>query len=148
MLYYSMVFPYINYCNMVWASTHQTKLEPIYRLRKWTLRIICCVHQRHSSQPLFHRLGVLSFYQVNHLQIAFFVHSSLKRTCPPFFHDMFIYGHQFHTYSTRSSSLLRVPHSYTSQAQFSILYRGPKMWNSLPVHLLNLFLQQIKKVLK
>ena len=43
MLYYSMVFPYINYCNLVWASTHQTKLEPIYRLQKRALRIISCV---------------------------------------------------------------------------------------------------------
>lgn len=148
MLYYSMVYPYINYCNLVWGSTHQTKLEPIYRLQKRALRIISCVHRSHSSQPLFLKLGILSVYQVNHLQIGLFVYSSLKRVLPPFFHDMFAHNYQFHNYSTRSSCLLRPPHSRTSQSQFSILYRGSKLWNSLPPHILDFSFLKFKRALK
>ena len=130
-----MIYPYINYCNIVWASTHQTKLEPIYRLQKRALRIISCVHPRHSSQPLFIRLGVLSVFQVNHLQIGLFVHGSLGKTLPSFFHNLFGHNSQVHNYPTRSSNNLRPPMARTSQTQFNIGFRGSKIWNSLPLHL-------------
>ena len=70
MLYYAMVYPYINYCNIIWASTYQTKLKPIYQLQKRAVRIISCAYQRHSSQPLLLQSGILSVYQVYHLQIG------------------------------------------------------------------------------
>ena len=145
-----MIYPYINYCNIVWASTHQTKLEPLYRLQKRAVRTICCVHPRHSSQPLFSRIGVLSVYQVNHLQIGLFVHGSLGKTLPTFFHNLFGYNSQNHNYLTRSSNLLRPPKARTSQTQFNIGFRGSKIWNALPVglHLSELSVYQFKNGLK
>ena len=150
LLYYSMIYPYINYCNIVWASTHQTKLEPLYRLQKRAVRTICCVHPRHSSQPLFSRIGVLSVYQVNHLQIGLFVHGSLEKTLPTFFHNLFGYNSQNHNYLTRSSNLLRPPKARTSQTQLIIGFRVSKIWNALPVglHLSELSVYQFKNGLK
>ena len=148
MLYYSMIYPYINYCNTAWASTHQTKLEPIYRLQKRALRIICCVHPRHSSQPLFTRLGILTVFQVNHFQIGLFVHGSLGRTLPLFFHNLFTHNSQVHNYPTRSSNDLRPPIARTAQTQFNIGFRGSKIYNSLPLYIWDLSSHQFKKVTK
>lgn len=69
----------------------QTKLEPIDHLQKEALRIVNCVYQRHSSELVFQKLSVLSVYQVDHLQIALFVQTSLKRSLLPSFHEMFVF---------------------------------------------------------
>ena len=39
-LYYSFFLPYINYCNLMWASTYASYLEPLYLLQKKAIRII------------------------------------------------------------------------------------------------------------
>ena len=39
-LYYSFFLPYINYCNLMWASTYASYLEPLYLLEKKAIRII------------------------------------------------------------------------------------------------------------
>ena len=108
------------------------------------------VHPRHSSQPLFSRIGVLSVYQVNHLQIGLFLHGSLGKTLPTFFHNLFGYNSQTHNYSTCSSNHLRPPKARTSQTQFNIGFRGSKIWNALPVglHLSELSYYQFKNGLK
>ncbi len=39
-LYYCNVFPYINYCNMVWGNTNAFKLNSIITLQKQAVRIM------------------------------------------------------------------------------------------------------------
>lgn len=103
MLYYSMLYPYINYCNVAWASTHPTNLESIFRLQKRALRIIFCVNRRHPSQSLFAQASILSVYQVNQLQIALFVYSAIKKLFPQHLCNIIIFNNEFHQYPTRSS---------------------------------------------
>ena len=33
-LYYALVYPYLTYCNLIWASTYVTNLQRIYLLQK------------------------------------------------------------------------------------------------------------------
>ena len=33
-LYYTMIFPYLHYCNIVWASIYPSRLEKIATLQK------------------------------------------------------------------------------------------------------------------
>ena len=44
-LYYSFFLPYINYCNLMWASTYASYLEPLYLL--------------HSNYHLFFSMNTL-----------------------------------------------------------------------------------------
>ena len=39
-LYNSLFLPYINYYNLIWASTYASYLEPLYLLEKKAIRII------------------------------------------------------------------------------------------------------------
>ena len=39
-LYNSLFLRYINYCNLIWASTYASYLEPLYLLQKKAIRII------------------------------------------------------------------------------------------------------------
>ena len=39
-LYYALVYPYLTYCNLIWASTYVTNLQRIYLLQKRAVRAI------------------------------------------------------------------------------------------------------------
>ena len=39
-LYYALVYPYLTYCNLIWASAYVTNLERIYLLQKRAVRAI------------------------------------------------------------------------------------------------------------
>ena len=51
-LYYSLIYPYINYCNIIWSSTYVTSLNRIWLLQKRIVRVMTnsdyCAH----SAPL------------------------------------------------------------------------------------------------
>lgn len=147
-LYYSMIYPFISYCNIAWASTHPTKLEPILCLQKRAVRIITLSAPRSHSLPLFRKLGILNIYQINKLQVAQFVFGSLNRTLPSFFNNFFTANNQFHSYPTRTAFQLRPPQSRTTSSQFRITYRGSRIWNSLPPHLVKLSSRTFKKSVK
>lgn len=51
-LYYTMIFPFIRYCNIIWACTH-TKLLSIYHLQKHSVWTISSAGVRDHSTPLF-----------------------------------------------------------------------------------------------
>ena len=39
-LYYALIYPYLTYCNLIWASTYVTNLQRIYLVRKREVRAI------------------------------------------------------------------------------------------------------------
>jgi hypothetical protein len=52
-LYCSLVLPYIQYCNIIWANTYSINLEKILKHQKRAIRIIANVGYRDHTKPLF-----------------------------------------------------------------------------------------------
>ena len=51
-LFCSLVLPYIQYCNIVWAKTYNTNLDKIMKLQKCAVRIIANAPYREPTDPL------------------------------------------------------------------------------------------------
>ena len=49
----TMVYPYLTYCNINWASTYPTRLRSIYIAQKKMVRLVTFSSFRETSQPLF-----------------------------------------------------------------------------------------------
>ena len=79
-LYYTLVYPFITYCNMVWSSTYITNLNRIYYLQKRAVRAITNFDFRAHTAPLFMKLGI---FQVNSLYIARFMFCYHNEILPP-----------------------------------------------------------------
>ena len=75
MLYYSLIYPYFYYCNIVWASTYKTNLRRLVILQKRIIRIINKSHFNAHTEPIFKDLGVLKFNDIHLLQLGQFMHS-------------------------------------------------------------------------
>ena len=136
-LYYSLVYPFLTYCNVAWSSTYCSNLNCIYLLQKRLVRLITKAHYLANTAPLFSQLKVLDIFSINSFSVATFMYSYHHNLLPNSFHDLFLSSNQVHQYETRLASQYRPHFCRTNIKQFSILYRGPKIWNSLPVSLIS-----------
>ena len=132
-LYYALIYPYITYCNSTWSPTYVSNLNRIFYLQKRVVRAIANSDYRAHSAPLFAKLGILDIFQVNSFQIAKFMFYYQNQLLPPMFLNLFLTSSQVHNYGTRTANHYRSRSCRTNLKQFTVLYQGPKIWNSLPI---------------
>jgi len=129
-LYYSFVNSYLNYCNIVWASTNITKLKKLYNKQKHACRIIFGEKRYTSVTHRLKQLGALDIFQLNVYQVLVFMHKIKNGTSPAIFRDQF--REINHKYGTRySENSYVIPKANLDSKRFSICYRGPSLWNSI-----------------
>ena len=73
-LYYSLIFPYLNYGLMSWGTACQTKLSKIKVSQNNCLRCIFFANKRESPAPYFTLLRTLKLKCIFKLKIAGLVH--------------------------------------------------------------------------
>ena len=122
-IYFSYIHSYLNYA-VTWASTYYTKLHAV--------RIIFNEHISSHSRPLLRSLNVLNVYQINLYQHLNFMYKFNNKQTPRIFHDLIEKPvHQYPTqFSKTNFSLKKFSLSAT---KYLISYRGPKIWNDLPL---------------
>ena len=97
-----------------------------------------CPYILATVAPLFSQLKILDIFSINSFSVATFMYSYHHCLLPRSFGDLFLLSNnQVHQYETRLASQYRPHFCRTNIKQFSILYRGPKIWNSLPVSLIS-----------
>ena len=101
MLYYSLIYPYFYYCNIVWASTYKTNLRRLVILQKRIIRIINKSHFNAHTDPIFKDLGILKFNDIHLLQLGQFMYSCKNSFLPPRFNNNFSQSNQFHSYNKK-----------------------------------------------
>ena len=131
-LCYVLIFPYLTYCNLIWASTYVTNLQRIYLLQKWTVQLISKADYRAPHKPLFTKTKILDIFSIYSLQVSSFMYLYYNNLLPLSFRKIFQTGSQIHHYATRNSESCRTHPCKTNIKKFSILFQGPKIWNSLP----------------
>ena len=136
-LYYSIIYPYLEYCNLVWASTYSSNLCRIVLLQKRAIRILNKSEFRAHTDPLFKKLNILKFEDIRSLQLGQFMYCHKNSLLPKRFNSMFVLNNQVHTYDTRHSKAFHVPLCRTNIKQFCVGFQGPKLLNSLPLELVN-----------
>ena len=89
-LYYSLVYPFLTYCNVAWSSTYCSNLNCIYLLQKRLVRLITKAHYLANTAPLFSQLKVLDIFSINSFSVATFMYSYHNNLLPSSFHDLFL----------------------------------------------------------
>ena len=130
-LYHTMIFPYLMYGNIVWASTYPTRLDKLFKLQKRIVRILSHSDYLAHTAPLFNNLKILNIFNINIFQIACFVHKYLNKTLPHYFNDFFSRNDEIHSYNTRKSRALHHFLNRTTLFKYALRQRGPVIWNTL-----------------
>ena len=97
-LYYTLIYPYISYCNLIWSSTYATSLNRIWLLQKRAVRVITNSPYRSHSAPLFEKLKVLDIFKINTFHIARFMFLYHHRLLPESLSNLFVSNNQVHSY--------------------------------------------------
>lgn len=148
-LYYSLIFPYLSYCNISWGYNFSSYLKPIETLQKRAVRVIFRLHWLSSTKQIFNTYKILTLDNINKLQTSLFMFKFHKHMLPAGFSNFFTMGSEIHEHNTRTASHYRSEYSRTKLKQFSIKCNGPRTWNSLPKDLKRvLTLYQFKSRLK
>ena len=120
-LYYALIYPYLIYCNIAWASTCPTLLDPIIKVQKRSIRNICRAPFLAHTNDLFKDCKILKFADINKYCIAFYVFKNFNQFLTP----------DTHPHDTRNRHNLRVARHRLSLTQQNVSFMGPKVWNNL-----------------
>ena len=136
-LYYSMIYPYLYYCNIVWGSTYKTNLHRLVILQKRVVRIIIKSNFDAPSDPIFKEFHLLKFDDIHSVKLGKFMYSYKNSLLPSKFKNAFILNNQTHSYNTIIAHAFNLPFCKTNARQFSVCYQGPKYFNSLDQNICN-----------
>ena len=136
-LYYSLIHPFLSYCNMVWASNYVPRLKRLILLQRKAVRIIAGPCFQLSTAQKFHNFKIPNLEQIKTIQICEFMFKYRSLALPNIFDGYFHSTSEFHHYEVRSASNYRGIPIRTKSRKFSLKYTGPITWNSLPLQLRN-----------
>jgi len=130
-LYYTLVNPYYDYGNIIWAVKNTVVLQKLFLSQKKAVRIITnsswCAH----TEPLFHKLGILKLEELHKLQVGCFMYKIYNSYMPSYFCNMFCANADLHSYNTRQANDYHITMHRTSLLKCTIRIAGPLLWNSL-----------------
>jgi len=145
-VYTTLVLPYLNYCNIIWADGNNCNLNAILLKQKKIIRLCTGSHWLAHSSPLFKQVNTLTIYDIHKMHKAIFMYKFINNNLPINFNDLFLKNEAFHNYGTRSFSNLRPCHFKTNLGMNTIPRQGPILWNGIPDNIKNApTLVQLKK---
>ena len=85
MLYFSLIYPYLIYCCIIWGSASATALHKLEVLQNRAVRIINRSPFRATVSPIYKQLNLLKLNDITQLQIVLFMykfkHALLPESC-------------------------------------------------------------------
>ena len=136
-IYMSLIYSYINYCNLIWGSACKTILNPLFLLQKKAIRLINNSAYLDHTDPIFESLGFLKIFEVFKLNCLLFAFKFLKTDQYPAFKNQMLKNSMIHSHATRIHDLLRPPPQRLVICQRSYLYQSVNLWNSVDGNIRN-----------
>ena len=151
-LYYTFIYPYLTYCNLVWGRAANVHLSRLYLLQKRIMRVVSKTHFLAHSEPLFKECKVLNIYQINKYITGIFMFKYNRGLLPNIFDTMFSKQTDVHKYCTRQNDLFTLPLCRTQSRKNSLSYYGAYLWNNCIYALISngstFTIHKFKKVLR
>ena len=63
-LYYTLIYPFLIYCIIVWGNTYPSTIQPLFVLQKKAMRIMTFSEYNEHSSPLFKLLNIIKIFDL------------------------------------------------------------------------------------
>jgi hypothetical protein len=139
-VYISNIQSITDYCCTVWGNSAKCNLDRVMAYQKRAIRIVSGIHDYNiSAIDLMKSLGLQTVYERVHYFTSLIMFKCISGQAPNYLCDHFTLQADLHSYETRNSSngCLALPKPNKEIFKQSLLYNGPKIWNSLPNDLKN-----------
>ena len=131
MIYMSLIYTYINYCNLIWGSAAACNMKPLILLQKKAIRIINLANYLEHTEPLFKKSKLLTVYQVFELNCLVFMYKCIKCSMFPEFKERIQLNSNIHDHNTRKKTFRVSTKARLDICKKSFLYYGLHIWNIL-----------------
>ena len=101
-LYYSLIYPYLTYCNSVWSNTTQEFLKPLEKVHKAAVRCICFLRTHGGTAQYFKKLELMKLEEIKKYNICLFMYKFHHKMLPNIFSYFFEYNRDVHAHNTMS----------------------------------------------
>jgi hypothetical protein len=128
-LYYSFIYHYLTYCNIIWGNAPDYILWPIFRAQKRAIRIVANIRKRESTKNAFRELKILRLPDIYIFSVLIYVYKFKNRLLPQPFFTFYTTNNQIHNYPTRNAAQLRAPSAKTKLAYSFVKITGVNIWN-------------------
>ena len=81
-LYYSFIFPYLIYCNVIWGNASASTIWTIFRLQKIAIRIITNTKRGNSSKTHCIELRILRVPEIYIYSTTIFIYKYMNQMMP------------------------------------------------------------------
>ena len=137
--YYGMLYPFMSYNILIWGSTYNRHIEPLFIQQKRIIRIIANAKFLDHTSPLFKKYEILKLNDIYKFHLLVHTHKAVSENVYNAPHDR----------NTRYRNLARPVDHRLTHTRHAVSHMGPKEWNKLPVELRNIVsLKCFKKHLK
>ena len=138
MIYMSLIYTYINYCNLIWGSAAPSNIKPLFLLQKKAIRIVNRANYREHTEPLFKKFKSLTVYQVFELNCLIFMYKCIKCNMFSEFKERIQLNSDIHDHNTRKKTFRVSNKARLDICKNSFLYYGLNIWNLLDSELKSL----------
>ena len=125
-IYYSLVYPYLIYGNLVWGGTYPTHLHPLFLLQKRAVRIVVKADYLAHTNEIFLNLKILKLPDIHKFLVLQYVFKNF---------DNFQLPNSIQRFSSRRPNELRPQFQRLTLTQHSLKFSGPNFWKSLPLEI-------------
>ncbi len=131
-LYKRLVESRISYCSCVWGHTYPKHLNRLFVLQKRALKYITYSPKMAHSSPIFKDLNLLTIYQLISYSPLIYIYKSVNPKLGNICNKFFEFAPKSNLRSN-NQFLLSLPLCKFIYTQNSLLYKGVKLWNIVPL---------------
>ncbi len=124
-LYYSLIYPYLDYGISLWGSSHTSYLNKLLVIQKKAVRVIKKVNYNDHTSPLFKELNILKINDIHMLQVAKYMYNMKRGTLPTPLSKQIKLNANMHTHNTRNRNNPHVTERRTKLASRCLRHKGP-----------------------
>ena len=134
-LYYTLIYPYINYGLMSWGNTYTTHLNKIPTAQNKCVKNIFFTHKRENATVYFNLPGILTIDNALKLKVAIFTFKIINDQiciCPVFANSISTASSR-HSYNTRFSSPQNFsrPKIRTNYGKHTFQFAESQIWETI-----------------
>ena len=132
MIYYALIMPNLNYCNVSWSATSETNINILQRALNRCCRAVLNIKDiRSSTLPLYKKLNLFPVKELSLFNLGKEMYRCLYGLNN---YDIIFPPVQanIHNYPTRQGENFNLPQHNLTVASKAFCFRGPSLWNDIP----------------
>ena len=137
-LYFTLIHPYLLYCNIAWGNASKNVLNRLRILQKKALRLITKSQYRDHTDPLFSSTRIPNLTNIHLMQKCLFMYKYKLNLLPECCYHLIEPARNPPSYAFRNVTYFPRHPCKTNLREKSIFISGAIAWNNLPVDVKNL----------